>query len=1025
MKDKLISVVVPAYNVEKTISKCLNSIIYQTYKNIEIIVVDDGSTDKTNSIVADYCKRYSQIKLYEHKKNKGLYATRITGVKKAKGEYIGFVDSDDYISKDYYRELIMEAEKQNADIVVAKLVQENQTGYQWVQNIYEDYSFGVKNNDEIWNSYWEQEGQLFIWHTVWNKLYSVRLWKEALPILENYQNHLIMAEDFMFSSVLFYYAKKLSGIKYARYFYYRNDKASTSLNNDVAKYEKNIKDLTEAFKFVKKFLNNVKISEQIMTHYNRWEGLYKFFWTQNVINSTLAERDKTRFISLLNQEMKSDEIPSCPNYFYSVETKFDGRYEEIVQRITQEGTRIVSFDIFDTALIRPFYSPTDLFELLNIEFEKNGKERGVKFSVMRKEAEKSIRKKKIYESATPVEEVGIKEIYDEIEKIFHVDSCLLKKMMSNEIAAEKKFLSRRESVYNLYKIACYCGKRVVFSSDMYIDGNTLGDFLKRNGYNWFDNIFVSVDQKVSKRTGKLFELIKEQYASDGSDIVHIGDSWELDFINARKCGIDAKFYPKTLECLEYGISDIKSTHALSNYKGRNNSLINFEFGLKYLGNRCAIAIAANKLYDMPFYSYDEWSEMNASPQFMGEFAVGMHLLGFTKWINEKSKEKGYKQLAFIARDGYLPMKAYQILSKYDTNSIKNIVYFYTSRKAAIPCGIKKIEDLYWVYEEIEGKLEKKEIINYLRPILDEQVIKERHLDEIEQEIGTIDDWYSFVEEDLKPAFDKAKADKFNENVCTYINNLIIDKSAIVDIGYSGRTQEMISRTTGKQVDAFYVHKNDDKCNMRENKYGFFVNTFYEFTPSITGAQREILFSSLEPSCIGYKDNDEGFIPVFETKEYEYPYKYLINEIQNSALDFVESYCKYFGNVMNAMSMRNIEISYPYEQMLAFLKKDDMHVFDCVLFEDDLWAGKTISLPDQWDANISYHRLLPFYETKTEICYIDKISDIDNVPTAWKLYNEMGIAEKNTLKKFVFWLVNDKAFLKKRIREKVKNKGTYK
>ena len=158
MQNRLISVVVPAFNVANTISKCLDSIVGQTYQNIEIIVVNDCSTDETRDIVLQYCKKYPQIVLCEHEKNKGLFAARITGVKKARGEYIGIVDSDDYISRDYYRELIIEAEKTKADIVVAKIVQENPDGYQWIQNIYEDYEFGTRQGNEIWNSYWEQEG---------------------------------------------------------------------------------------------------------------------------------------------------------------------------------------------------------------------------------------------------------------------------------------------------------------------------------------------------------------------------------------------------------------------------------------------------------------------------------------------------------------------------------------------------------------------------------------------------------------------------------------------------------------------------------------------------------------------------------------------------------------------------------------------------------------------------------------------------------------------------------------------------
>ncbi len=1020
MNGKLVSVIVPAYNVEKTIGKCLDSIIAQTYKTIEVIVVNDGSTDGTTEILRRYSEIYPQIKICEHEKNKGLFAARITGVKHAGGDYIGLVDSDDYISKDYFRELVAEAEDKEADIVVAKLVQENQEGYQWIQNIYEDYSFGLKKGDDIWNSYWEQEGQLFIWHTVWNKLYSTRIWRDALPFLEKLSGHLIMCEDFVFSSVLFYFAKTLSEIKYSRYFYYRNENASTALNRNVNKFEKNIHDLISAFTFVKGFLESKNVDETVMKHYDRWEALYKYFWTQNVLGGSLLDRDKTRMLSLLNEGLTANDTFTAPNYFYSVSTEFDGRYENTVDWIVRDETKIVSFDIFDTALLRPFYSPTDIFELLDNEFGRLAKNRTIKFSLMRIEAEKSIRNKEIYGAESFKEDVSIKEIYDEMAKLFHINAGILSKMQSFEVEYEKKFLKRRESVYNLYKIALYCNKTVIFTSDMYLDENTIGSFLQKNGYDDYDRIFVSAENDASKRTGKLYDIVLKHYSCEGNNIVHIGDSWESDIIMARRYGICAMFYPKTIECLEYGISDIKSTHALSGYKGRNNSIMNFEFGLKYLGNRCAIAVAANYLFDMPFKSYNQWSELNASPQFFGYFAVGMHLLGFTRWLNRECMENSYNQLIFIARDGYLPMCAYRILAKYDKRAISDIAWFNTSRKAAIPCGIKSPQDFYALYDELgDGNMEKGRIVDYFSPLLKKDFVEKSGADNsLKQKIKGVEDFCRFVETVLIPNYDRQRADKFQSSVKRYFENIFTYKGALVDIGYSGRTQEMLYRALGRGIDAFYVHKNDDACDVREAEYQFKVKSFYDFTPSITGAQRELIFSALQPSCIGYELIGNEIKPRFERVTYEYPYKYLVREIQSSALGFMESFCEQFGTFIDYMHMRNIEVSYPFEHMLAYLEDADMKLFDCILFEDDMWEGRPIALSERWRENISYHRLLPSYKSATQIKYVDrKPEQEDTVPLIWKLYDERGMAQKNIFSKAIFWLVNDRSFFSKRLKDR--------
>lgn len=101
-----ISIIIPAYNSEKTIEKCLNSIINQTYKNLEIIVIDDGSTDTTSSICKNYCQKDSRIQLIK-KPNSGVSATRNLGITKCTGDYTTFIDSDDFIELNTIETLVL------------------------------------------------------------------------------------------------------------------------------------------------------------------------------------------------------------------------------------------------------------------------------------------------------------------------------------------------------------------------------------------------------------------------------------------------------------------------------------------------------------------------------------------------------------------------------------------------------------------------------------------------------------------------------------------------------------------------------------------------------------------------------------------------------------------------------------------------------------------------------------------------------------------------------------------------------
>ena len=115
MKDILVSVIVPAYNIELYIGRCLDSILNQSYQSLEIIVVDDGSTDETGKIIDQYAAKDSRI-IPIHKENGGVSSARLTGISKATGSYIGFVDGDDYIEPEMYEHLLENALKYHADI---------------------------------------------------------------------------------------------------------------------------------------------------------------------------------------------------------------------------------------------------------------------------------------------------------------------------------------------------------------------------------------------------------------------------------------------------------------------------------------------------------------------------------------------------------------------------------------------------------------------------------------------------------------------------------------------------------------------------------------------------------------------------------------------------------------------------------------------------------------------------------------------------------------------------------------------
>ena len=116
MPNPLITIIVPVYNSEKTLHRCVDSILDQTYQNFEILLINDGSKDHSGDICDEYAKSDTRVRVF-HKENKGVSAARNTGLDNAKGAWVSFVDSDDWISSEYLNVLYKEAIVTNADVV--------------------------------------------------------------------------------------------------------------------------------------------------------------------------------------------------------------------------------------------------------------------------------------------------------------------------------------------------------------------------------------------------------------------------------------------------------------------------------------------------------------------------------------------------------------------------------------------------------------------------------------------------------------------------------------------------------------------------------------------------------------------------------------------------------------------------------------------------------------------------------------------------------------------------------------------
>ena len=166
-----VSVIVPVYNVEPYLDKCLNTLVNQTLKKIEIIIVNDGSKDNSEKIIEKYLKKYPEKIKYIKKANGVLSSARNEGLKYASGEYIGFVDSDDYVSLNTFNLMYKKAKEKNFDLVVCNLNYVYETKTKMVSA---GLDKDLENEDEV------KKNIVFLYPAVWNKLYK----KEILDSLK-------------------------------------------------------------------------------------------------------------------------------------------------------------------------------------------------------------------------------------------------------------------------------------------------------------------------------------------------------------------------------------------------------------------------------------------------------------------------------------------------------------------------------------------------------------------------------------------------------------------------------------------------------------------------------------------------------------------------------------------------------------------------------------------------------------------------------------------------------------------------
>ncbi len=1008
-----ISVIVPVYGTEKYLNRCIESLLHQSYKNLEIIIVNDGSPGNPSEIIGKYTD--PRIHFIDNQENQGLLRARICGSLQATGKYIAFVDSDDYVSSDFYRTLLTRAVETDSDIVIGKTVWQK-SDEKYIYNFHESsLAFDTLEGEALQHAFFDQELQCYSWHTVWNKLYKKSLWDSCLPYFQSIDSHIVMTEDIFFSSLLFFHAKKAARVENDAYFYCVNEEASTNSENlSFQRFAKNMADMQTVFDSTERCLRSAGAEAYIIRALRAGRQHYARMWGNFAVHHFHEENENRQAKELLDTFCTDKGTQSVDEdyFFEKITTPWNGGLEYIKEQIQSSSQEYISFDVFDTLVLRPFYEPADLLQLLDLPFtEKTGSL--ISFSTLRMEAEEYARS--LFAEKLHAEDVTMEEIYQIIVEEYKVSRTVADEMMQLEKANEIRFCRPRKAGVELFQLAQASGKKIVLITDMYLDRSTIETILHGCGIKGWDELLISSEERCLKYNGRLFLRALSRLGIRPNQLLHIGDGWKSDIEGSRQVGVSSIFFPKPTEIFENKIAGCTTNLCADLGKNAAGDFLDYAAAKKNPGFRCMQALVADWYFDNPYRTFHPQSDLNIDPCFIGYYVLGMHLSGLILWLHNCIGEMKPEELYFLSRDGWLLKKA------YESAEMDNIParYILTSRRALMPVTLDSTLDLYQM--PIEYRAHSPATILSILDFMTKEEAGRECREEMEKEgknaenvFSTLQEYQKFIHTYIIRWYDVSKHESAKKLVKTYYGSLS-EKGLAFDMGYSGRIQASLCQASGRKIDAVFLHEDYQTSGRMKRSRHFRIRAFYPGRPEISGLVREYLFSGQEGSCIGFREASGSVVPVREQYQASYPERFTVARMQDFALQFVDRFFSWFKEYPLVMEYSPQEVSLPFEGFLRQPGEADLHVFSASYSEDLVFgAREKINIEQFFRQDLTARG----WRVEKEKEARDKKPEVVMVPAEispqdMKILNTVNKSAQ--WKRGIMWLLMDKKFFVKKLK----------
>ena len=809
-----VTVVVAIYDGDINIdSKVFKSIRDQSFKNIEVIAAVKNRT------CAD---TYDGIQIVDVQLNENCF---IQGACSATGDYIVFLEQWESLTVNWIYSALACSEQQNADVVVTPIAFNDQESVHFFNNdplITTDFNLTGR---EAFNNYLKGGPYFTSFLTTGNKLFRhslfLKIRKDLISFFRDKPLRFYGENEVIIGSIFNYSEKTVS----MRNHFCVYEEPEPYLNN--MSLDEIIDNYAHCLKYLKEFINVNECAET--SYYNQYKKValrrfvsvlskYDFKVSLATIKGRTAIRMDTTHVAL-NWNPKED------GYFEAIKTNLYphySKYEEIVSFISKSDTEYVMFDVFDTLVLRVFWSPTQLFNLVEVEFAKALNKDILDFPAIRHAAIlKSAKwsKEKYGKSHTRT----IVDAYDYIAEVYQVDKEAVDFARNAEYEGEIKYSYPRKSAKELFELAQYCGKKVIVVSDMYLPDHIIRKLLEKCGYSNFE-LFVSSQGYGAKAGGHLYEHIKREFNIDSPDkSCMIGDNIKSDVTKAMESGFCAFHFPMVTEL-------IKDTqmyrHAYTPDDGKDKLRPPVSLGTTIL-----LKIAANCLYDFPFCAENEAIKVNSLRHF-SYFHLGMFSVSFVKWLIDDTKERNIRKIHFCSRDSRFLKNVYDKLFMH-FEGLPDSSYLTVSRGLMYPLQAGDTIDLLQLSY---STMSPNKFVDAFKMIIPPdkfenatQLIEDGGFEPNEKFVSDKDRFIKFVIFARDELFCKILHEKFCSVAKKFYSSQIEPTDVLVDSGYGGRIEATLTRLLGFPIDSYYFTKPLAYTKKRGYVFGFNNRSFFNYS----------------------------------------------------------------------------------------------------------------------------------------------------------------------------------------------------